>query len=399
MVLPRQTSLVSLLAALALIPGCGAGTAPQADVLRRDSAGVAIVESPAALALAPLPWVIDTAPQIALGVLDGEASYQLHRISGVAARPGGGILVMNGDPPELRFYDADGVSLHQAGRSGDGPGEFRFPLLVPALGDDSLRIFDRAGRLSVFDPEGGFIRSHPVRLGYPVGVLGGGRLLTDENTASVGMDTPEGTTQSDVRYELVDLSSGIRDTVALVTGQMLYVTSGARPSFTQVPFDVATSAAVAADRFYLTAGEAPEISMYDSAGGLRGIWRLALEREPVSRAAFDRVVESRLSFARTAADSLELRRRYGRMPVPALRPTIQRLLVDRLGHLWVERFRVDPTRPRQWFVLDPTGRALGMIETPARFLIEEIGPDYLLGWWPAGEDVERVGRFGLRRAP
>lgn len=399
MVPHRAAAFPCLLAACVLVTACGASGPSQADVLHRDSAGVAIIESPASLALAPLPWSVDTQPQLTIGQLDGELAYQLHRLSGVAATPEGGMLVVNGDPAELRFYDSTGQFLRAAGRAGDGPGEFRFPLLVPFPGSDSIWIYDRVGRFSVFSVDGGFGRVHTLRVGFPVGVLPGGRVLTDENTARAGMDTPEGIMQSDVLYELVDPATGARDTVAEVSGQALYTIGGARPSFTQVPFDVATSAAVSANHFFLTEGEAPEIRVYNEEGALRAIWRLGVKRESVSRGAFTAVAESRLSFARTAADSMELRRRYGRMPVPPHRPSIQRLLVDRQGHLWAERFEIDPARPRQWFVLDPTGRALGVVETPARFVIEEVGEDYLLGRWPAGDAVERVERFGLRRAP
>lgn len=399
MVAIRAGATAGLLACGFLVIGCGGRETTRDRVAHRDSAGIAIVESPASLALAPLSWSVADHPEFTIGQLDGEPWQQLHRVAGIAGTGNGGLLIVNGDPVEIRFFDSAGRFLKAAGRAGDGPGEFRFPLLVPFPGGDSLWIYDRVGRFSVLGPEGEFGRVHAHRVGYPVGVLPGGRVLIDENSARAGLDTPEGIMQSDVVYELADPVSGVRDTVAELPGQALYVTGGARPSFTQVPFDVATSAAVSADHLFLTAGEAPEVRVYSGQGTLRAIWRLGLPRERVTRDAFTAVAESRLSAARSAADSAELRRRYGRMPIPAHRPTMQRLLVDRTGHLWAEQFAVDPSHPRRWFVFDPTGGALGLVETPARFVIEEIGADYVLGRWPAGDSVERVERFRLRRSP
>jgi hypothetical protein len=385
---------------LVVATACVSESSSTGDVVVRDSAGITLVESSARLSHGAASWSIDSVPDITIGVAEGEPAHQLYRIAGVAALRDGRILVVNAGTQELRFFDAGGAFLHGTGRNGDGPGEFRFPLLIPAPGQDTLRIFDRAGRVSLFTDEGQFLRSHPLPLGYPVGVLANGNLLNDQNTASAGPDSPEGMVQNQVIYEVVDPVSTARDTIVQVIGQALFLgNAGGVISFTQVPFDVAPSAAVGRDRFYISDGESAEIRVFDHSGVQREVYRILLPAEPIPRAEFDRVVEERVGVARDQAQAAELRRRYARMPPPSSMPVIQRLLVDEPGNLWMERFHTDRSAPREWFILDPRGRALGRIETPPRFIIEHIGADFLLGWWPADADVERVSRYRLRRDP
>jgi hypothetical protein len=314
--------------------------------------------------------------------------------------PDGRTLVVNAGTQELRFFDPAGAFLHSVGRQGQGPGEFQYPLLIPALEYDTIHVFDRAGRVVVFDSDGRLVRTHNVRMAFPVGILTNGRVLTDRNTALAGFDSPEGIVQNDVIYELVDPVSGASDTIAQVAGQALFLgNTDGRISFTQVPFDVPPNAATAGARFYVTPGEAAEVRVFDGAGVERERYRILLPAEPLSREAWDRIIVERVKGAPDQAGRAELERRYARMSPPAALPAIERILVDMAGHIWLERYSGDRTAPRQWFVLDATGRALGRVETPAGFVIEHIGRDFVLGRWPAGDDAERVGRYRLRRSP
>ena len=46
-------------------------------------------------------------------------------------------------------------------------------------------------------------------------------------------------------------------------------------------------------------------------------------------------------------------------------------------------------------MFDPAGAMLGVVETPARFTVDEIGPEFILGRWTDELDVEHVQVYEL----
>lgn len=107
-----------------------------------DSAGVRIATTD--LRAAPLSPAcrVDTAPRLQIGALDGPAEYQLGRVIDATRMPDGRIVVADRSNHEIRVFDATGKFVRTMGRTGDGPGEFRDPLQVTALGGDSLLVWD-----------------------------------------------------------------------------------------------------------------------------------------------------------------------------------------------------------------------------------------------------------------
>jgi hypothetical protein len=403
--LRRHTELAWAIALTTLLSACALeDSSSAAELVRRDSAGIAIVENPAAAAQAQLDWTLDTVPDFDIGQLEGEAPYELFRVTGVAGLPDGRIVILNGGTQELRFFDGRGTFIESAGGRGDGPGEYQFPRLVPRAAYDTLHIFDSNRRLSFVSTDGAFIRSWTPTgpIGPPVGLIAAGKLVTRDGSASAGPNTPEGIMRDDMAYEIVDLASEAHDTVAEIEGQSLLFSRfeiGGRVAlgFTAVPLDVAPSAAVAPNRLYITPGKVSDVLAFDSLGTLRQIFRIVQPTQTVSRAQFDRVVDEVVAQARDEAEAASLRRRYGQMPVPEIMPVFRRLLVDALDHLWVEVFDGEGDQRHEWIVFDPTGRALGRIETPAGVTIDQIGSDFLLGHMRDDADVEHVARYRLVR--
>lgn len=82
-----------------------------------------------------------------------------------------------------------------------------------------------------------------------------------------------------------------------------------------------------------------------------------------------------------------------RLPVIAAADSFQFVQVDGFGRLWTRREPHDPEQPSTWHVFGPTGEPLGVVSTPARFQLQDIGAAYLAGrgWDEVG--VERVQVF------
>jgi sugar lactone lactonase YvrE len=69
--------------------------------------------------------------------------------------------------------------------------------------------------------------------------------------------------------------------------------------------------------------------------------------------------------------------------------------VDAEGNLWVADYRRPGDDQPRWTVFDPTGAMLGVVETPERFSIHQIGSDFVLGSWADDMDVEHVRLYRL----
>ncbi len=90
------------------------------------------------------------------------------------------------------------------------------------------------------------------------------------------------------------------------------------------------------------------------------------------------------------------------MPFPGQFPPYSRILVDAEGNLWVEGYRwpapwaVPPDPPdTHWSVFDADGVWLGRVTVPGRFLVHDIGTDYVLGTWKDHDDVAHIREYAL----
>ncbi len=100
--------------------------------------------------------------ELRVGSLDGTGPDAFGLLKGLVALEGGGFAVLDSQAQELRVFGADGTHVATHGGKGQGPGEF-----VDANGlmlgpNGRLWVPDaRNGRMSVLDPEDGFIESFP----------------------------------------------------------------------------------------------------------------------------------------------------------------------------------------------------------------------------------------------
>lgn len=87
--------------------------------------------------------------------------------------------------------------------------------------------------------------------------------------------------------------------------------------------------------------------------------------------------------------------------IPDRRPAYSGLVVDPLGYVWLQEFRLNTAasrEPRRWFVFDPAGAWMGVVELPADFDLFEVGEDYVLGNSRDEMDVETIRLLRLSRS-
>lgn len=399
---PRFCMLLVILA-LATAAACGADeSAPRMDPIEFrtwDSAGVRISESSGHALNFYLPWRIDSEPDLELGRGDGESSRLFHFIGGMEGLPDGGIVVLDGGSQELRWFNSSGDHVFTAGGRGEGPGEFNAASLLPQFQGDSLLIFDtRSRRLTWFAKDGSGHRvrelSQDGRLlatGGAVGA-GGSRVLFRVGSGQC-IEAEYCEDSSYVRW--VDPAQGVADTIAEFPRKHLRVRNSENlPTRISGPFQSRAAVAVGAYGPVVGAWPGYELREFDDEGRLAAITRLDAPARAASPETVSELVQTEVD---RGIDERVVRDAVDRMGVPESVPAFQSIIVDRGGWYWAELYRLDLAAPPTWLVFDPRGEAHGLIETPARFTVYDIGENFILGRWIDDLGVEHVRRHALNR--
>ena len=108
-------------------------------------------------------WSLSEVPFLEIGVVEGDAAYQLHEAVSSVRLPDGSLAVVNRGSQEVRFYSPDGRHIRSVGGEGSGPGEFRRPSRIWRWGVDSLRVWDGGlRRFSFMDMQGAVARTEQI---------------------------------------------------------------------------------------------------------------------------------------------------------------------------------------------------------------------------------------------
>ena len=100
-----------------------------------------------------------------LGALEGAEEEMFGSVGAVAVTPGGTVVIADTQVPALRLFSSDGRYLGDAGREGEGPGEYR-SLQGVRPHPEGFAVWDpQNARVSVFNEEGAFLRSLRVPSG------------------------------------------------------------------------------------------------------------------------------------------------------------------------------------------------------------------------------------------
>ncbi len=397
----------SLLLGPVLLAGCGGDATAVPAAERADSAGVEVVINQ------PLPetdgpaWRIEESPDLAIGVIEGEPEYQLYEVRGAHRFPDGRIVVANGGTHQLRFYGPDGAHLEDVGGEGDGPGEFRGIRRLDAFAADSLAVYDWRNRtLSVFDPEGGFVRSfRPSAPGdegvpTPMLVLPDGRpLLRAANVVRPG-ESSSGPVRDPMTLIFGTAAGEAGDSLGTFAGPEAQILTGEGfVAIRELLFGRDLHVAAAADRIAVGNDDTYSVRLYRSDGTLERIVRLDVPNRPIGEADYARVREEVLAGIEDEGGRSRTRRMFDDMPRKETLPAFDALRIDPDGNLWVARARIPGEEQPEWFVHRPDGQLVARVRTPPDVEVLEIGRDHLLGVHTDDLDVERIVVHALDRTP
>jgi hypothetical protein len=396
-----------------LLAACAVAGAGESRAQARDSAGIRIIDSAQPLWTSATALRLSSAPAVVIGNRDGEA-YELARVSGAVRLTDGTIVVADGATSQLRFFDATGRHLRSIGGRGGGPGEFNELGLITKLTGDTIAAGHDFGPVSFFTGDGRFIRQAARILPSTAGTRGfinlNQAILDDQTIAIATLPRPQpradGTRWVDsMPVTLLD-RTGTR-VVSLGTQPYgLWAMHKGQPypvRFTD-PLSVTTNGR----EIFIGYGSHYLIRVYSPAGRLVRIIRRPWTPTRVTSAEIDRYADAwgKRWITATGAEYDRELREFRQVPFAETVSAISQLIADRTGRLWVRESRIAdasapgalglmPLVPSVWNVFDDGGRWLGNVTMPARFLVHEIGADYVLGLARDTDGVETVAMYRL----
>ncbi|HJP55537.1 MAG TPA: 6-bladed beta-propeller [Gemmatimonadales bacterium] len=288
------------------------------------------------------------------------AAGDLANPTGAVIDPAGRLYVADQSPTEIKVFGRDGRLVRTIGRDGDGPGEFRSPIL--GIHGTSLVVFDpRLARISLFDTSGRFLRSWPsICCHYSaISIDRDGRIavrMTQQDAA--------GFTSAFIRYAM---DGTVADTIQVPNdGQprLIELSRGGSRMRMGVPFSPNPVDALAPDGTLIH--------------GWTGALRLAVSRTghdtvqvfgrrwtpvPIPEAQRREVYQSLAKDLAKQWGEEAVARAFGPGDIPATAPPMRTFFVDPTGTRWVNVATAD-TLHATYDVFDTTGVYLGPVQGP-----------------------------------
>ncbi len=386
-----------LAATAASLHACTPSDDTPVSAIRRDSAGITIVESLRPAWGDSAHWRVDAEPLLDLAESGTGDPHNFYSVRSIGRLSDGSVVVANSGSNEIRKFSSDGRFLASAGGDGQGPGEFTNLQQIERVGD-SILARDIASRVVLFGPDLEHIRT--IRLqGYARGhlhYLGDGTLV-----AQVLMVYSErlGLIRDPEALLLFDLE-GIRvDSIGSTPGAETYVTEVLDG---QPLFGKAALVDTHGGRIYSGASDQMQVEELSPAGDTMRILRIPDFPLTLTPQQVEVERNARLNFPLPQGiESLPppFVEAVEGMPVPETRPAYADLLVDAAGAIWLRPFRgmSEAAGPEPWLVLSPDGTWLGRVEIPEDFRLMDIGVDEVLGVWTDEMDVPHPQVRRLRR--
>jgi len=338
-------------------------------VLRAQDTVLVVADGPPVWGEAPA-----LVEELRIGVLEGAEEEVFGAVGGVAVTPKGAILVADIQVPVVRVFSPQGAYLGDAGRRGEGPGEYR-SLQGVRRHPEGFALWDPGNaRVSIFDEDGRFLRSFRVPSGlytsdaFQVDTVGNFYVRSSQWTdPATGAVTGQG-------WLVIDSVGEVRGSIPLPEaepeGPDFQISAREGPLH---PFTIRTQATLSPDG-YRVDGRTDAWALHRPLAGGR-VLRIQRTLTPVEptrgeRTQWERWIE--FFHERTG-------QRFGSLPDK--KPAFHDFFVDDDGRFWVRRYvpavegpdrmRPSPERPpftwrepATFDVVSSRGRFLGTVVFP-----------------------------------
>ncbi len=400
--------------AIFFIGACSAGDTDWAGTVT-DSAGVTIVENPAAgIWNDNSSWGLEE--ELRIGTADGDPDYMFGSITGIAVSSDELIYVLDQQASLIRAFDQTGKLQISFGSKGSGPGQMELgagPLLEGK--GDTLYVPDIGNqRVNKYTADGSMAGSFPVRmeLGVPF-------KWENSRSGSIVNQVRRLAFQPDQPVDTMDVVA-VRNYEGVAVDTLLRFRSGSTISFASgapeykifTPEPIWTLASNGG--IWHGVNDDYRIGLYEG-GSLTRIVTKPFELSPVT----DRDQEAILTAMKNAIEALGLPPQAWQIIRQGMSfgdqfPAYAQFLGGPNGSLWVQHLVVpselsdDELRdfnPQtglgapNWDVFDRQGRFLGTLEMPDRFQPVRFLGDRIYGIWLDEMDVQYVLKLRITGLP
>lgn len=312
-----------------------------------------------------------------------------------AQRLSSGRILVRGSPNVLALYDSMGTRLADVGRRGRGPGEYSQLDFAAESGRDSIWAFDLNGqRLSLFDGDGDFVDSWPVRMSF--GSLrgrfsDGAFLFTDPMMPMPPKFVRLGVVPVDLLT--LRLPASTPQVVLSIPMWTMYVDPAGTVTLAGQPHGPEGVFAAADSTLWTGFGDTPVIVERDRTG--RELRRVEVPIVPIPFTSADRDEYLAQPEARGFAHMAKLR---PSVPLPTHRTYFTRMLHD-AGTIWLELRRSTDSTASRWVRAVPAAGTGDTLELPpGHHLLQLASPWLVLRVSERGGD-EYVQVFRRRARP
>ena len=393
---------VACLIVLPLLALDGARQPGMPQAVARDSAGIRIVENARQEELREPIWRLEELPILDLTEVGEGPEYEFYRVYSGIRLDDGRIVVGNSGSNELKVYSGEGDFLMALGREGEGPGEFKQLDWIARYRGDSIFAYDYGlGRWSIFSGDGTFGRSARITTPggqraeyaqpFTSGAVMGMRVMPPSNL--IGRELV-GMRQEEVSILRFSPEGEYLNAIATLPGPELWLPP--RPPdqtyFNYLPalFGYWPYMATSGDLVFTGTDHGFEEAAFSETGNLRRLVRIPGPERSLTGNDVERFLE-RVREEHFPGMAVGL----SRMDRPETRPWFSKIIVDAAGNLWISEYVQLVFDPERWTVFDSHGNLLGDVVVPRRFMILDIGLDFMLGRRLDDLDVEHVQLYRL----
>jgi hypothetical protein len=349
---PRALTLAVAVASVAVLPGCdraqaGAGAEATREALPNGGTLVRYATLPGEAA-------ITLAPDLSIGVLEGEAWEMFGDVRGIDADADGNVHILDYQTRDIRVFDAHGGYLRTLGGPGEGPGEISAANGIQFDPDGGLWVNDHGKmHLLVLEADG----TERERVPFPVRAWGfvwegamdrEGRLWHAFTERAGPVSMPEdGLNESTARRWMTsfDPRSGAADSVFVgeQSGRSFVIRMGDGFMMRGIPHTPASLLRLdPLGGFWQGDGNGDyRLVRLGADGDTVVVLEVALDRLPVTASDRDRVIEQMTE----QSPDLERQAREIANLMPARKPAIDQAFADLDGRLWVRRVAAPDARP------------------------------------------------------
>lgn len=372
---------------------------------RRISAVALFLTMNGALLSAQPRWTVDPKPILDIKGVNDAGAIVFGTANWATRMANGTIVIADGATPAVQFIDGTGKPIKSAGRSGQGPGDFRALTWIAQCAKDTVFAWDFAQmRITTYDAAGMMLRT------FPFGVPGGPQFQSSCNTSgmmalfgSPRRVPPSTPPDPNAGYAIMSMAATAMiigpkgDTMAKLGEIPLvdYIGSGRGGGAMPRPLGPATAVAVGTNRVYVSRGDSSAIAVYALDGKRTGSIPLRVPDRTPTAAQYARAAEVILAMA-PAASRERARVPVMAAPIPSKLPLVTGLFIDPAGLVWALLSSPGDSDTRlRAFRAD--GTAVADATLPVNLNVFEIGADYILGSHSDVDDETHVVVYRLRR--